>query len=379
VSLAWSPDGSSIAWLRTWNSDAGNYQEIVTVDVATGKERQITREGKNIDEVYWLPQGDILFSSNREGPSNLWMISGDGGTPRQITNGPGPDLGIKASRDGTRVLYLQQADFGAVMVGDADGRNATQITPDDQAVSFLQFSPDGRQIAFLVNDPDPIKPFRYLYLVDRDGHNRRQLVTEKSLIEDFAWSRDGKKIAMTVHVNAEVDSAHRIQVIDVTDPTLVSAPGNGRVLSWSADGTSLIVRSNSFSWSVPVQGGKRDVLDPDSSYVFPSPDGRSLCLIKGGDRKIKVSVKPVNKPPKVLMDDANRGGGFMRWLPDGKGIVLRRNDELWTLSVETGKAQRYSWNATDAIAFDDLSADGKHSVYVKKRMNAKLILINNFH
>ncbi len=374
VSLAWSPDGRSIAWLRTFREGTNPYQEIIVHDLETGKERQITNDRKNIDEVYWMPQGEILYSSNREGPSNLWAIPSAGGTPLQITRGPGPDLGIKASRDGKRVLYMEQATYGAVVVADLDGTNARQITPDDRSAFAPACSPDGNEIAFLVNDPDPIKSATYIYLVGRDGHNRRQLTEDNQRIENFAWSPDGRRIAYTVHVDSEVDSAHKTFVLNLSDPTRRTFVANGRVFQWMKDGASLNILSNGTSWKVQVDGGSREPIDRDSTLVLQSPDGHKLLV---ADSRTGVSIKEDGKAPLHLPQI-----NVVRpplWLPDGKSLVVLKGSELLAVSATTGRLQPYVWNNSDAVRFDGFTPDGKHTVFVKPRTSSKLILIDNFH
>jgi Tol biopolymer transport system component len=71
--------------------------------------------------------------------------------------------------------------------------------------------------------------------------------------------------------------------------------------------------------------------------------------------------------------------GFFEWSPDGKGIVFSRNGELQSMNIATGNYLPYPWKNTDAIGFNDISPDGNQTVYIKQRMNAKLILIDNFH
>ena len=375
-SLAWSPDGKSIAWLRGFSG--GRYEEIIIRDLETGKERQLTDDKKNIDDVYWMPQGEIIFSSNRGGASNLWAIPSQGGTPVQITRGPGPDLGIRASRDGKRVLYLQQAEFGAIQVGDLNGLNARQITPDDQNVRAPGFSPDGKQIAFLVGDQDPLKPFSYLYIVDENGRNRRQLTTAEQLITTFAWSPDGRKIAYSFSDGSEPirsDSTMRIAILEVANPTQRSIIGNGFVSDWLKDGASVNIKRNETSWRVPIIGGASEKMYEDSTIVYDSPDGVKQAIVDSRDQSKGVWLKLKDKPPRKLIE----GSSVIRWLPDSKSLLFRKNDDLWTVSVETGKSQPYPWKNTEVISFDDFSPDGKHTVFVKQRMNAKLILIDNFH
>ena len=135
----------------------------------------------------------------------------------------------------------------------------------------------------------------------------------------------------------------------------------------------------SCSWKVPYGGGQRELIDADSSAVFRSPDGNNLCYVKIREGVTKISVKLVGNPPKGVLEGPSRNLAFWRWLTDGKSIVVLQNDELWTIASESGKLERYPWNTSDAIAFSDLSPEGTHSLFVKTRMNAKLILIDNFH
>jgi Tol biopolymer transport system component len=273
---------------------------------------------------------------------------------------------------------MQQARYGAIIVGDGSGLSAKAITPDDQSVFDPAFSPDGNQVAFLVADPDPIKPFSYLYLVDRAGHNRHQLTTEGENIENFVWSPDGRKIAYAVHVNIEVDSAHRTEIIDISDPTQKTIVGNGRVIQWLKDGSTLNILSGQTSWRVPIQGGSYERMVDDSTFVLQSPDGQKLAFLDNHVGKAGLSVKLTDKPAKSLIQGRLDGKG-VRWLPDSKNIVYMKSSEMWMVAIETGKTKRHPWKSTDAISFSDMSPDGKRSLFVKERMNAKLILIDNFH
>ena len=63
-SFAYSPDGGKIAWLRTYS---GNYQEIVIHDLATGSEHTITSDKKNIDELVWVQEDHIIYTTDKDG------------------------------------------------------------------------------------------------------------------------------------------------------------------------------------------------------------------------------------------------------------------------------------------------------------------------
>ena len=97
----WSPDGKSIAYLRGFPG----YSEIFIRELQSGKERQLTANRKGIDEIFWAGNDQIFFTSNKSGNTKVWMIPASGGEAVQITKGTGPDIGVRASADGNRLLF----------------------------------------------------------------------------------------------------------------------------------------------------------------------------------------------------------------------------------------------------------------------------------
>src|SRR5262245_17821111 len=119
--FSWSPDGTRIAWLRAFAH--GTYNEIVIHDMATGHERKLTKDQKIIGEVTWTTRNEIVFSSNRGGARNLWMMRASGGKPIQVTQGGGQDGGLRLSADGRFLLYqvwqpLSEAGWWDVETGE---------------------------------------------------------------------------------------------------------------------------------------------------------------------------------------------------------------------------------------------------------------------
>lgn len=103
--------------------------------------------------------GRILFSSNRDGNSNLHIMNRDGTNLRQITN----DLPVEAepavSPDGKFIVFSSNRDRNFnIWRTDMDGNNATKLT---SGVSDNQpsYSPDGKWIVFL--DESSVKPVVY--------------------------------------------------------------------------------------------------------------------------------------------------------------------------------------------------------------------------
>jgi Tol biopolymer transport system component len=214
-SYNWSPDGRSIAWIRSFRE---GYQEVITRELESGKERQLTFDRKNIDDVAWTKNGFIAYSSNRSGNTNLWIVPAEGGATQQLTKGSGPDIGMSASADGQSLLYLQQQQVGSMWVANLNSNSSKQLTFDDRQIESVALSPDGKKVAYTMGDIDPLKPGVEIYLQDRDGANRRQLNAEPVGVYSLAWSPEGNRIAFSmVHLNEPIDST-KLYVINAEDP-----------------------------------------------------------------------------------------------------------------------------------------------------------------
>ncbi len=368
---AWSPDGSACVFIRNFPTAEGAVQEVIVKEMRSGRERQLTHDGKNIDEVSWTAGGLILFSSNRGGATNLWAIPASGGTPVQVTRGPGPDIAVRTSSDGKRVLYLQQAQFGSIQIGDADGSNSHEITPGDQPVQNPRFSPDGSTIAYIATDPDPIRPGSSITLINRNGQNRRQVLQLNMAIQSIVWSPDGRKIAYTYR-----DTAQKFGVVNVESPGQPSGEGSGNALQWLAGGSALNVFRNNACWRVPLDGTAPEKISEDSTTVGFSRDGNSRLILDRRGGKVQLSVRNPDGAQRVL-HEGNFAG--TTWSPGGENVVLVKTDgTIWLISPTTGISRRYIWKDRNTLGPADVTKDGKASLSIRSRTQSKLIVIDNF-
>ena len=186
--FAWSPDGKSIAWLRAFPG----YSEIFIHDLASGKERQLTSFKQPILDLTWASNGQVFFSSSKGGNTNIWMIPAKGGAAVPVTKGSGPDLGARVSADGRRLIYLEDREISYLWTADLDGRNARQLTFENQRVSRPKFSHDGKRIAFTVSSDDQLRPGSQIFAINSDGTDRTQVTAGGGVHSSPSWSPDGR-------------------------------------------------------------------------------------------------------------------------------------------------------------------------------------------
>ncbi|MCX6132885.1 MAG: protein kinase [Ignavibacteriales bacterium] len=398
-SFCWSPNGNSIAWIR---SHSGSSQVIIIHDLQTGGERQLTAGKENIDSIVWTVDDQIIFSSNRAGNTNLWTVPASGGEALQVTKGGGPDIGMSVSRSGKTLMYLQQQPVGYLWTANLDGSSLRQITFDDREIWEPTVSPDKKQIAFVMRDPDPLKNNTDLYVVDHDGSNRRRLTTGNTVSRVPSFSPNGQKIMYSVPpTNQGADtSTFSIYVVDVDHPGPPKLVGSNFGVDWFDDNHILIVDNVRVRSSIAsLSGGPTRRFFSDSVFVWSVWDNRHLVyydrhsdkrgwwvvetekfdatelLKQTGDIVTPILRGPARKigaPPGPFSNYTSRSSssGFMLQYA-GQGKIRK----IWfTGRTEEALPAAFAGVTNRSI---NITLDGNEIVYVTPRLSARLILVEN--
>jgi hypothetical protein len=106
----WSPDGTRMVAARLL---PGGWLDLVLVDPATGEVRGLTHDRARDVEPTWTPDGEaIVFRSDRDGISNLYVGEPEGGAPRRLTNVLGGAFEPSLSPDGRSVAFSDYSSRG---------------------------------------------------------------------------------------------------------------------------------------------------------------------------------------------------------------------------------------------------------------------------
>jgi len=191
TALAWSPDGSRLAY-------AGS--KIRVTDLASGRTTSLADGVGNVDTIAWSPDGTGLavdsFSDDRD---RIIVLAADGSGQRTLVDQGAPQ-GPSApawSPDGSRIAYVStpqkegatRAHFSfEVWVIGAEGSSPTRIFAGECCIGDWDgpvWSPDGERVAFF-DDVD--MSYGTWLVVNADGSGEPQQITD---IEAKSWSRDG--------------------------------------------------------------------------------------------------------------------------------------------------------------------------------------------
>jgi Tol biopolymer transport system component len=370
--FTWSPDGRRIAYTRSLDKDTR--QVIMIRDLASGRTRQITHEHEVIDELCWTSRGDIVFSSDRSGAENLWVVRASGGAATQLTRGPGPDLGIRVSADGATVLCTQYRPTGQVWIGNLATGAAQQVTRDEVNPELATLSPDGRHVAIAIAEADPFRKVAPLYITNRDGSGRRQITGDGSYVTQTDWSVDGRRLAYAAVDSTRGDSFY-IWVVDLPNGSPSRQIARGRVAWWMSDSTLLVADYTRTRLLLMPQGRVLQESE-DSTFDYPyrgytvfydTRSGRTGLWLRKPGPGTEI-LRPLDLSPSEIISFPRRAP-FILCLNDSLGLF-----RYWVLN---GRRERLTGNYP-GLTFSSgtvMNWDDREFAYVARGKASRMLLI----
>lgn len=227
--VVWSPDGSEIAYVSA----------AIDSMSAPSDGPDAERDEK---EPAWAPiVTDRLLFKSRTGlssdlRSHIFVVSVEGGAPRQLTGGDYDEHSIDWSPDGRHIVFVSDRSEDP---DDVHGNDLWTVDVEYGTVRRLtgtagpefvpEYSPDGRWIAFLgadrpINTRDSPMETDHLKLIPSDGGPVRNLTLplDRRLVE-FAWSGDSEHLFFTAHDEGSI-GLFRVDLSDGSIHPIVTGP-----------------------------------------------------------------------------------------------------------------------------------------------------------
>lgn len=237
-SLAWSPDGSKIAF-----ESYPELGDIYIMNADGSGQLNLTNSTADDYNPVWSPDGTkIAFISDRDGNRDIFVMNADGSGQTNLTHHPDLEVNPRWSPDGTKIVFNRQDlenDNGDIYVMNADGSGLIRLTDSPGSDWIPAWSPDASRIAFQSDRDGNFD----IYVMNSDGSNQTRLTTAPEFEGGVVWSPDGSRIAFYRSQIATSD----IYVMN-TDGSqqinLTNNPGNDRRPVWSPDGTKIAFKSD---------------------------------------------------------------------------------------------------------------------------------------
>lgn len=178
---------------------------------------------KRLSDPQISPSGDWVafvvtqYEKNRKTNSEIWLVSADGNTLRQLTKNPGPDLAPRWSPDRKSLAFISRRGkdkHAQIYFYSLKNKKVKKITNEKSSIRNLKWSPDNKKIVFLMASPLPKEELERVekgddaFVVDQDYKHTRlwildvesrktSLLTHQEMtVWHFNWSPDNRKIVV---------------------------------------------------------------------------------------------------------------------------------------------------------------------------------------
>ena len=189
----------------------------------------------------YSPDGTrIVFSSNRSGNMDLWVLETRTGALRQLTDDPAQDWDPGFSPDGRHVLWSSdRSGHLEIWIAGADGSDARQVTRDGVDAENPTATPDGRFILYTSGSPERLG----LWRIRSDGTEDERLMAGSALLPEIDPTgrralivtdrREGFRVIRVVEIDTGAFLPFEIQVTWPSNASSQIVYGRAR---WTPDG-----------------------------------------------------------------------------------------------------------------------------------------------
>ncbi len=389
-SPSWSPDGSTIAFVR---GDGVYGRGIYVVDAAGNAAPRLVATADMPTAPRWSPDGKMLayVTGNprfalgtahlgNNATSSVWTVSVADGKTHRVTPGTWMDVSPVWSPDGRALFFISSRNgsrdiFRVAIAGDGTPRGAPEQISSGLNAHGIDIARDSKTIAYSV-----YTPYAHVWVVNVPDIGQTatidkatQITTGDETDEGFALSPDGKWLAYDSDRSGNGD-VWKIPAAGGTPVQLTTDPHGDYVQDWSSDGAEIAFHSlrtgHREVFVMNSDGGNEQQvtnLPNDAANPDFSPDGNSIAFdydygVRGG--AVYIVSRPRRGAPFGAPHQLTRSGTDPQWSPDGKSIAYVQ-DGIRVISTDGGNDRLVIPRANELDpVFAYWSPDGR-SLYYK--------------
>ncbi|HQZ95644.1 MAG TPA: choice-of-anchor Q domain-containing protein [Pyrinomonadaceae bacterium] len=315
----------------------------------------------------------ILFTSNRDGNTEVYKMDADGTNQTRLTNTPENEAGGYWSPNGQKILYGKTVSTNNIQIWtmNADGTGQTMISEATERNTSSIWSPDGQKVLFARG---PTNITERIWVMNADGSNKAQLTNPPALDKSPAWSPDGTRIVFS-RCNASFVCDVYTMFADGSNQINLTAsnPNDDDNAVFTPDGSKLVFGGQTTpddynAFVMNADGTGRQALTnsaPPPSFATAgrtamSPIGAVVALafrdgvaVNGTD--LEIYSVAANGTGLTNLTNNSVLELFGDWSPDGSKIAfMSRRDvavnEIYTMNANgTGVVRLTNNNAIDTV------------------------------
>ncbi len=338
-----SPDGKTVAFAYCG--------DIFTVSANGGTAKQITSNEAFDSHPVWSPDGrHIAFVSNREGSMDVWVMDADGGVPHRLTTNSGSEQPMRWL-DNKTVMFradvmpstesiIFSGSFPQIYtVGIEGGRPQlfSEITMDALDINaqgdVIYMNNKGYEDPWRKHHRSPIT--RDIWL--KKGNEYKQMTTFDGENRDPLWAADGKSFYYlseqdgTFNIYRRTPNGKDTQITrHVKNPVRFLSAANNGTLCYGYDGEIYTVRE-----------GEQP-------------------------KKLNISIAADNEGKHLIRQIQRSGAGGIKLSPNGKEIAFVLHGDVYVTNIE----YRTTKQITDTPEQErnvDFAPDGRTITYDSER------------
>jgi Tol biopolymer transport system component len=411
--MAFSPDGRYVV-VDYPQQEKDPMHDVFLFSVDGQQEIPVVQHPADDFVLDWVPGSDyLLFSSDRTGTHDAWMVEIVDGQPRGEPLLVRKDIGqifpLGFSRDGS-FYYRLETEMVDISIASFDLEKRTVVDPPRKiSQRFVGanydpvWSPDGKYLAFLSDrkaGPGG-QTSQALWIRSEETGETREVSTKLRRFGRPRWAPDGRSIFVVGNDEKTFLALYRVDIQTGEASFFIdSEPGaNIKDFALSPDGKSVFYAYFEFakmqvriiSLNLDTRETKelyRKEAPPDIGGLTVSPDGKNLSFITGeqGWPWFLRAIPLAGGEPRDLIKLKTKPVGTYTWTPDGKRIIFfndvstkkEQKSELWFIPAEGGEPQSLGLTIDASPRVLSLHPDGRRMAFSVRQPNAEVWVMENF-
>lgn len=347
-SPSWSQDGRTLYFVSNRSGTMDLWQQRTGIDGRPeGEPQPITTTGVEMRQAKFSPNGTMLVYSKGRQISNIWHVPILPDRPatwadaRQITFGQSLISGLNLSPDGKQLVFSSNRGGNEdLWVMPIEGGEMLQVTTDPLDNVSPKWSPDGKWIAYHVTEEGGVNTD--IWIIPAEGGHAQQLTRHEAMDNQVMWSPDSREITFASTRSGNYDIW--VKPVDGGEARQVTVnPKQDRRPAWSPDEEWILfisIRTGEFRiWRIPAAGGTPQVLTENNARIgYYSKDGKRIIFYRGDFIKGQIWEMPANGGvERPITDLVGRYGSMLYYTTNGEHLYFGWQEDvsdLWVMDVE---------------------------------------------